>query len=141
MSQSLAYDAPAYRVPQTVEFIAGTNPSGNVAQRQAVFTSMLAKSLTFSVGITGTNTSTVAVIRVSGTSTGTTTLGSYIIGTGVVTGTSIGTGVGQNAQLALANIPLFVGDQVAFLNGVDVSVGVAVTIEAYILPGANLANP
>lgn len=140
MTQSLAYDAPAYRVPQTIEFVAGTNPSGNVAQRQAVFADMYVKALQFTVGITGTNTSTVAVIRVSGTSTATTTIGSYIIGTGVVTGTSIGTSVGQKANLAIANTLLYKGDQVAFLNGVDVSVGVCVSIEAYVVPGADLAN-
>ena len=140
MAQSLAYDAPAYRVPEAVTFVAGTAPSGNVSQRQAVFADMYVKSLRFTVGITGTNTSTVAVIRVSGTSTGTTTLGSYIIGTGVVSGTSIGTGVGQTARVAISNTRLYAGDQLAFLNGVDVSVGVAATVEMYIVPGADIAD-
>ena len=140
MTQSLAYDAPAYRVPQTFDFQAGTAPSGGVSGRSAVPFDMYVKAAQFTVGILGTNTSTVAVIRVSGTSTATTTLGSYIIGTGVVTGTSIGTSVGQKANLAISNTRLYQGDQVAFLNGVDISVGVAATLECYIVPGADLAN-
>lgn len=137
MARSMAYDHPTYITPEPINFVAGTNPSGNVAQRQTIFANMVARSAQFTVGITGTNTSTVALIRVSGSSTSTTTIASYIIGTGVVSGTSIGTSVGQTVNV-LCTSTLLAGDQVAFQNGVDVSVGVAVSIEAYIVPGANL---
>ncbi len=137
MARSLAYDHPMYITAEQIMFTAGTNPSGNVAQRQTVMVNMIARSAQLTVGITGTNTSTVALIRVSGSSTSTTTIASYIIGTGVVTGTSIGTGVGQTVNV-LCTSTLLAGDQIAFLNGVDISVGVCVAVEAYIVPGASL---
>jgi len=142
--KNMAYDHPAYIVPENIAFIAGTNPSGNVAQRQVAYADMNVRALTFTVGILGTNTSTVAVIRVAGTNTGTSTIGSLIIGTGVVTGTSIGTSVGQSQKIQISNgsgVQIYAGDLIAFQNGVDVSVGVAVGVEAYITPGANLTYP
>lgn len=137
MARSLAYDHPVYLALERINFAASTNPSGNVASRQTIPANVVARSVQFTVGILGTNTSTVAVVRVAGTNTGTSTIASFIIGTGVVTGTSMGTSVGQTANV-LCTSTLYAGDQIAFQNGVDVSVGVAVSVESYIVSGATL---
>lgn len=133
-----AYDHAAYLVADTFNFAVGTAPSGQATPRQVVFTNMIAKSATLSISIVGTNTSTVALLRLVNTNTTTTTLASFIIGTGVVAGTSCGTSVGQNINLLCGTTTMNQGDQVWLVNGIDLSVGYGITMEAYLVPGANL---
>ena len=133
-----AYDHPAYMVPVVYSFGVGTSPSGAVTPRQSVFTSSIAKAATLTVSILGTNTSTVALLRLVSTNTTTTTLASMIIGTGVVLGTSIGTTVGMSGQFSCGTTTLNVGDQMWLVNGVDISAGYSVSVETYVVPGANL---
>lgn len=137
-TRSQAYDHPAYLVPDTLNFAVGTSPSGAVTPRQVVFTNMIAKAATMSIAIAGTNTSTVAILRLNSTNTTTSTLAQFIIGTGIVAGTSLGTAVGQNLNLLCGTTTMNQGDQVWLLNGTDLSVGLGVTIECYLVPGANL---
>ncbi len=137
-TKSQAYDHAAYITPVEVSLGgAGTMSSGAVA-RYTAFTSMIVKSATLAVGVAGTNTSTVSIIKVAAAGTTTSTLASLFIGTGVVAGTSIGTAAGQNAYMSLGTTTLLQGDQLGLLNGIDVTLQMAVGIEAYIVPGANL---
>lgn len=137
-TKSQAYDHPAYLVPETFNFAVGTSPSGAVTPRQVAFTNMIVKSATMSIAIAGTNTSTVALLRLVSTNTTTTTLASFIIGTGIVAGTSVGTAAGQNLNLLTGTTTINQGDQLWLVNGTDLAVGLGVTVEAYLVPGANL---
>ena len=137
-TKTQAYDHPAYLVPETFNFGIGTSPSGGASGRLTAFTGMIAKNAVITVSIAGTATSTVAVLRLNALTTATSTLASIIVGTGVVVGTSIGTSVGQTGSFTCSTTSLGVGDQVWVVNGVDLSVGYGITVEAYLVPGANL---
>lgn len=133
-----AYDHPAYEVPIQFNFAVGTSPSGAVTPRQTVFTSMIAKAAQITMAIAGTNTSTVALLRMIATNTTTTTLASMIIGTGIVAGTSIGTAAGATGNFLCGTTVMNQGDQMWLVNGTDLAAGLGVTVECYITPGANL---
>jgi hypothetical protein len=133
-----AYDHPAYMIPTYFNFGVGTSPSTTATPRLSVANSLIAKAAQLTVSITGTNTSTIALLRLNGTNTTTTTLASMIIGTGVVLGTSIGTGVGATGNFLCGTTTLNQGDQVWAVSGVDVSVGFSLAVECYVVPGANL---
>ncbi len=137
-TKSQAYDHAAYITPVEVSLGGnGTMASGAIS-RYTAFTNMILKTAVLSVGVAGTNTSTVAIIRVTAAGTATSTLASVIIGTGVVSGTSIGTAAGQYAVMGLGTTTVLQGDVVGLLNGIDATAQLSVGIEAYIVPGANL---
>ena len=133
-----AYDHPAYEAPVPINLGgAGTLASGGIA-KFAAFTAMILKQATLNVQTAGTNTSTVSIIRITAAGTSTSTIASLFIGTGVVTGTSIGTSAGQYAVMGLGTTTIAQGDVIGMLNGIDVTAQLACTVEAYIVPGANL---
>jgi hypothetical protein len=133
-----AYDHPAYEVPITFS-LGDSNALGSGGQARFVaWTNMIVKAATLSVGVAGTNTSTVAFVKVAAAGTTTTTIASLFIGTGVVAGTSIGTAAGQFAYVGLGTTALAQGDTLALLNGIDATAQLAVSIEAYLTPGASL---
>ena len=137
-TKSQAYDHPAYITPINIQLGGqGVLASGAISKFTA-WTSMILKSATLNVAVAGTNTSTVSFIKISAAGTATTTIASLFIGTGVVAGTSIGTAAGQNAVVGLGTTALAQGDVFGLLNGIDATTQLAVGIEAYITPGANL---
>lgn len=133
-----AYDHPAYITPIVVPLGPGGTLASGGQSKFVAFTGMIAKSATIAVNVAGTNTSTVSIIKITAAGTATSTLASIFIGTGVVTGTSIGTSAGQNAYMSLGTTTLAQGDQLALLNGIDLTLQLGCTVEAYVVPGANL---
>ena len=136
-TKSQAYDHPAYEVPVAVPIAYGTLASGGIA-KFAAWTSMILKACTLTVATAGTNTSTVSIIRVTAAGTATSTLAQVIIGTGIVVGTSISTAAGATVSMGLGTTVCAAGDIIGLYNGIDLTLGLAVGIEAYVQPGANL---
>lgn len=139
VTKSQAYDHPAYITPLLVPcFTGGTMASGQVAGRFAAFTSMILKSAQMTVLAAGTNTSTIALVKVAAASTATSTIVNIIVGTAGTAGVQLGTTQGQTISIGLGTTTLLAGDAIEFLNGIDLSLQVAVGIEAYLVPGANV---
>ena len=138
ITKQQAYDHPAYEVPISFNLGDSNALAASGAARFVAWTNMILKSATLTVGVAGTNTSTVAFIKVSAAGTATTTIASLFIGTGVVAGTSIGTAAGQTAYISLGTTAMAQGDMLGLLNGIDATAQLAVSIEAYLTPGANL---
>lgn len=133
-----AYDHPAYTTPLDISLGGGGVLASGAQTRFVAWTNMIVKQATLSVSVAGTNTSTVAIIKIAAAGTTTTTIASMFIGTGVVSGTSIGTAAGQYAVMGLGTTALLQGDAIGLLNGIDATAQLAVSIEAYLAPGANL---
>ncbi len=137
-----AYDHPAYEVPICIPLTTGTLASGALAGRFAAYTSTILKAAQLTVGVAGTNTSTVALVKVAVAGTTTTTIANIIVGTGSSTATgavtALGTTQGLTGYFSLGTTTLLQGDTVAFLNGIDLNLNLAVGIEAYLVPGASL---
>ena len=126
-TKSLAYDHPAYITPYV--FSGSTTVGANgLSQKFAAFTAMQIKAVQTSPNIASTAAgSQPLMFTVSGTTTATSTLT-------VLTSASRTT---RNDALSTA-VTLAQGDQFYVTHGTDATAQLAVAIECYLTPGANL---
>lgn len=126
-NKSMAYDHPAYLVPQV--FSGGTTVGANgVTTKFAAFTAMKLKQVVATPFIASTAAGSQPLLYVkSGTATSTTTLT-------VLTSASVTPLVNDITDVTLAQ-----GDVVWATHGTDATAALAIAIEALVIPGANLS--
>ena len=126
-TKSQAYDHPAYQVPYI--FSGATTVGANGATTKfAAFTAMQIKAVTYAPNIASTAAGSQPLMyTVSGTTTATSTL----------TALTSASRASLNTALATA-VTLAQGDQVYVTHGTDATAQLAVAIECYLTPGANL---
>jgi hypothetical protein len=135
-----AYDHPVYLAVLPYSFATGTAPaSTTITNKFVAFTSTIIKSVQLTQVFAETNTNTVSVYKVAVAGTTTSTVAQVIMGTNLAqTATIMGTAQGQTGNFSLGTTTLLQGDYIGFITGTDVSISVAVSIEAYLVPGANV---
>lgn len=124
-SKSMAYDHPAYTVPQ---MMGGRVNGAAGAFKFSAFTAMQLKSVSIGIQTAGTSaTDVVTAYKISGTSTTTVALATF------TSGQTGGTNVTPASALTLAQ-----NDVLALVKGADATADYGVTAEMAITPGANV---
>lgn len=123
--KSMAYDHPAYTVPQIYSGMSATGANG-VTTKFAAFTALKLKSVTQGPVVASTAAGSQPLLfKKSGTTTSTTTLTVL---------TSAATAAINNA----IDVTLAQGDQFWYTHGTDATANIAVAIEAVVVPGADI---
>ena len=128
-AKTLAYDHPAYQVP--INFAGSSTAGANgITTKFGAFTAMQIRRVVYSSNIVGTSATTPLLYSKSGTSTATRTLST----------------IGSAATAAYDNVlatalSLAQGDQFWITHGTDATISASFGFEAYLTPGASLANP
>ena len=125
-TRSMAYDHPAYTVPQIFSANTVVGAAG-VSQKWAAFTTMRIEAVQIGVLIASTSASQPLLYSKSGTATATTTL------TALTSAAVAPINYAISSSLALAQ-----GDQFWVTHGADATTQLAVSVEAYITAGAAL---
>lgn len=135
--QGMAYDHPAYRVPN---FVSGQNAAGASATtcRFTAFTAMTARAVQATVVTAGTGTgnATLNLVKVASGGTAITTLGPLTVMSTNAAGYT--TNVLMTAAAAAA---IAAGDVVYVQHGADATSVFCVSVELYITQGASLTTP
>lgn len=126
----MAYDHPAYTVPQC---IGGLLAAGSGTQfKFACWTTMLVKSVQVTSDGAGTGAAADVVLLHKISNQGTTTTSLANVGTW--------TAAQLLTKSALGTFTFVAGDQIVVTKGTDATVKYACGIEAYISPGANVTG-
>jgi hypothetical protein len=127
--RSMAYDHPAYVVPQIYSGNTTVGANG-VSQKWAAFTAQRIEAVILGPNVASTSATTPLLYKKSGTSTTTTTLTAI---------SSAATAAARN-ELSTA-LSLAQGDQFWVTHGTDATVSLSVAVESYLTPGANVTAP
>ncbi len=125
-SRNMAYDHPAYTVPQV--FSSSTTAGANgISQKFAAFTNLQLKAALMTPNIASTSASQPLLYVLSGTTTTTTTLTALTSAARTPLTNQLSTALNLNA-----------GDQFYVTHGTDATTSVSVAFETYLVPGANV---
>ena len=127
--RSMAYDHPAYVVPQIYSGNTTVGANG-VSQKWAAFTAQRIEAVTVGPNVASTSATTPLLYKKSGTATTTTTLTALTSAATAAVRTELST------ALSLAQ-----GDQFWVAHGTDATVSLSVAVETYLTPGANVTAP
>lgn len=127
--KSMAYDHPAYLVPQTV---GGTVTGANAQFKFACWTTQILKSVQVTSDGAGTGAAADVVLVHKISNQGTTTTSLANVGTW--------TAAQLLTKQALGTFTFVAGDQVAITKGTDGTVKYAVGVEMYLAPGADVTG-
>lgn len=134
--KSMAYDHPAYRVPQTASFSVAAGSAAHGAKFVA-FTTLLLKSATVVVGVAGTTTAAGANTYTFNKISGTTTTS---VGFSGNLGTTVAYTVGTNVVLGSGTVTLAQGEMLSATRGTDATAVAEITYEFLINPGADVTD-